>query len=93
VNLKLFAFWRYDAYPFVLGGEITKMREDGAVEVQGFGSGFWFHPFKIVPLAEGERIKRELESLERALKAEIKKLQVEFLLRRDAVIQVPEEKK
>ncbi len=60
---KLFAFWRYDQFPYVLGSEITDMNNDGQVETTRYGKGQWFKPFKIVPVLEGERIMNDLHIL------------------------------
>jgi len=60
---KLYAFWRYDHFPYVLGGEITQILPDGSVETFGYGKGFYFQPFKIVPVAEGRKIQAKLDEL------------------------------
>ena len=53
--MKLFAFWKYATFPFVIGGEITRMLDNGMVETKQFGKGMFFEPFKILPLKEGEK--------------------------------------
>lgn len=60
-----YAFWRYSSFPYLLGGRITEMREDGAVETEQFGTGSYYHPVKILPPKAGEEFLRELKKLER----------------------------
>lgn len=49
-----YAFWRYDKFPFVLGGQVTDIYDDGRVEIQGFGRNTTgFQPLIIFPLKEG----------------------------------------
>ena len=60
---KLFAFWRYDQFPYVLGAEIEYINDDGFVRAKGFG-GMMFRPIKIVPIAAGEQINAKLKKLE-----------------------------
>jgi hypothetical protein len=45
---KLFAFWSYDIFPFVLGGEVVSFTESGAVEIKNYGSDYYFKPVKIL---------------------------------------------
>lgn len=62
---KLYAFWRYDRFPFVLGGEVLGIDDEGFVHVRGY-DGMRFRPLKIVTAAAGERINESLESLRAA---------------------------
>jgi len=48
---RLVAVWPSE-YSY-LGGEITKMYDDGKVETKNFGPGFRFTPVKILPYAAG----------------------------------------
>lgn len=61
---ELYAFWRYDQFPFVLGGPVTRMDEDGRVETENYGTGNWFTPSKLLPRATGEKLHGELKLLE-----------------------------
>lgn len=60
---RLFAFWRYSSYPFVLGAEVVGFSDDGWVEAAGYG-GMRFRPIKIVPVAAGVKIHAALKRLE-----------------------------
>ncbi len=62
-SVKQYAFWKHDVYPYVLGGEVTEMSDEGHVRAHGWGS-YWFKPFKIVPLRAGRIFKRALEKLQ-----------------------------
>lgn len=53
MNKELFAFWRYDLFPYVLGGKIVDVSPKGLVAIEGYGYGSWFRTFKIVPFEEG----------------------------------------
>jgi hypothetical protein len=58
-----FAFWRYDMFPYVLGGKIIRRFKDGTVEVEGYGPGFYFKPIKVMPYKQGESIWNALTDL------------------------------
>ena len=58
---KDYAFWKYDRFPFVLGGEVTGFRGDGWVETENYGWGCYFKPIKIVPLEDGLAMQEELD--------------------------------
>ena len=44
---KLYAFWKYDIPPFLLGGEVEEVLEDGCVIIKG-QTGYKFKPVIIV---------------------------------------------
>lgn len=60
---ELFAFWRYDSFPYVLGGHVTKMSESGLVETKEYGRQQWFRPIILLPKNTGEKIQSELRKL------------------------------
>src|SRR5215208_5186423 len=62
--IDLYAFWRYDSFPFVLGGPVTRMDEEGRVETENYGAGNWFTPARLLPRAAGEKLHGELKLLE-----------------------------
>ena len=57
---KLYAFWKYDQPPYVLGGIVTKIREDGKVCIKGF-AGSCFTPLQILPLEEDRAKQKEID--------------------------------
>ena len=60
---QLYAFWRYDSYPYVIGGAIDMKRSN--INEMGYVPSFqgWFRPIKIVPLLKGKLIKGKLIKL------------------------------
>lgn len=59
---RLMAFWRYDAFPFVLWGEIERTTDTGYVIVKGY-KGYHFTPLFITNLENGTLIADALEQL------------------------------
>lgn len=75
-NINLFAFWRYDRYPYTLGGKASKMRADGAVYVNSYQG--WFRPFKLLPISTGEKLYTKLKLLEESHRQAERKVKNEF---------------
>ena len=76
-TLPLVALWRYDRFPFVLGGHVTNRDESGSVVTREFGRGNYFKPFRLVPASAGEKslealakIRGEHEAAQRAFNKE-----------------------
>lgn len=72
----LFAFWRYDQYPFVLGAPVTEMDDEGKVYVPNYQG--WVKPLKLMPLKKGKELLEALkgaEGLERQRKAALEKFE------------------
>lgn len=55
---KLYAFWKYDRAPFLLGDEVSKVYEDGSVSVVKYS--YRFKPVLIVPLEKGIKLQKKL---------------------------------
>lgn len=77
---KLFAFWKYDGFPYMLGAEVVRFTENGRVVAKGFEGYATFEPIAIIPLDRGLELKAKLEKLraeqrkaEEAFRAEWKK--------------------
>lgn len=58
---EMMAFWKYDQFPFLLGGTVNKMFEDGRVRTIEYG-GYSFRPVFIVPKETGKKLKEDLEN-------------------------------
>lgn len=56
---KMYAFWKYDIPPFLLGGEVKEIQEDGWVSVVGYTSRF--KPVLIVPIEKGIKLQKKLD--------------------------------
>ena len=54
---KLYAFWKYDRPPYLLGGEVEEVK-DNMVRVKGYTG--WFRTVKIVPLEKGIKLQKKL---------------------------------
>ncbi len=63
--MKLYAFWKYDVFPYILGGHITRISSNGSVETKEYGPGNYFKPFKIVPAKTGEKLHIEIKKSEK----------------------------
>lgn len=62
MNQRLVAFWRYDLYPYILGGEATEMDDRGYVHVPSYQGRF--KPIKILPYEPGMKLLEKLKELE-----------------------------
>ena len=72
----LFAFWRYDQYPYVLGAPVTKMDDEGRVYVPDYQG--WFTPIKILPLQKGKKLLDALQNREDGLESQRRRALAEF---------------
>lgn len=74
---KLYAFWKHDVPPYVLGGEVTEIKSNGRVCVKGF-TGCSFLPLQILPLEEGRAKQKEIDLALKNYKNTIKKAEEEL---------------
>lgn len=58
---KLYAFWKYDRPPYVLGGEVKELDKEGCVTTVNFGPRMRFRPLKIVPLEKGIKLQKKID--------------------------------
>ena len=58
----LFAFWRYDLFPYVLGGAVMAMDAAGRIQAESY-AGSAFHPIKIMPRDAGFALQNKIETL------------------------------
>ena len=86
---KLFAFWKYDQFPYCLGGEITDMRDNGSIETVEYGRGAYFKPVLILPLEQGKATMKELKVLEAARAEAIKAVNKTFQEQALKIIKIP----
>lgn len=77
MNEKLYAFWSYDQFPYVLGGTVTKMFDDGTVETKEYGQGSRFTPIKIVPLKAGMIIQQDLDKKQKLLRISLEAVRLQ----------------
>ena len=50
--MELFAFWKYDLFPFIHGDKVTKLGNKGVVETVKY-PGYSFQSFRLTNLEEG----------------------------------------
>ena len=76
---KLYAFWEYDNPPYVLGGEVIKIRDDnGGIYVKGYNENMSTYFKKdsivtIVPYDEGVKLHKQLKKAEKKYNLRIQK--------------------
>jgi len=76
---RLYAFWKYDSFPYVLGGTVEQMNKDGLVQTTEFGKGYWFKPIKLLPLDAGVTVQKALNDLREGHCKATKKLHQEWI--------------
>lgn len=76
-----YAFWRYDLFPYILGGTITKMKENGCVETVEYGKGNYFRPMKILPEDAGKELHEKIRILEKEHNAALKEFKADWDLK------------
>ena len=74
---KLFAFWRYDTPPYLLGAEVVKVDKNGFVEALGY-NGFKFKPVLIVPLEKGIKLNKKLKKAEAKYRRKMEEAKTEL---------------
>lgn len=60
--VKMWAFWKYDIFPYVLSAEIIQQNTNGRVKVKGY-DGPWFRPFYIATGRHGEDLHNTVQKL------------------------------
>ena len=63
--MELYAFWKYDRPPYLLGGKVVRICDDGCVVPEQYG-GYKFTPVKIVPLEAGLALQKKLDNAQYA---------------------------
>ena len=66
---KLYAFWKYDVEPFLLGAEVEDMK-GSLIKPKGYTG--WFTPVKIVPFEKGVKLHKKLKKAEAKYKKIVK---------------------
>lgn len=74
--MNLYAFWKYDLFPYVLGGEVTEFQGE-KVKVKGYDN-YLFKPIKVVDLATGKKMKAEIEQARQEYEKTLNKAKGEF---------------
>lgn len=74
---RLYAFWKYDQFPYVLGGEIGEFSDTGnRVYINSFD--WWFTPVAVVSYEYGILIKKTLDNLKEDYDNELRELKEHY---------------
>ncbi len=63
VTSSLFALWRYDQFPYFVGGEVVLMNSRGYVQTKEYGRQYRMNPTKVLPLEAGRKLLEDLKAL------------------------------
>lgn len=74
---ELFAFWKYDQLPYLLGGEVSEMRGDGAVYIDSYTG--WFQPRILMPKQKGAQLYENLQKIRKEYREAKKRLRKEYI--------------
>lgn len=74
----LYAFWRHDSFPYVLGGNVLKMGLEGCVQIGGYATS-WFVPVMLLPHGPGAQLMLKLKKLTSERAARMREVDDDFL--------------
>ena len=60
---RRYAFWKYDQFPFWLGGQIEDTNANGNVSIRGYGN-LYFSPEFILSGDRGEKLVRNFKTID-----------------------------
>ena len=60
---KIWAFWKYSPFPPYIGGEVTRILDDGRVETIQFGKGYSFPPSFFLEEKFAKQLTKELKQI------------------------------
>lgn len=72
----MIAFWKYDLFPFCLGGKVAKEREDGCVYIESYRS--WFKPVAVFLDEEGLALLDKINALEQLRNRELREFNEKY---------------
>jgi len=82
---QLWAFWKYDLFPYVLGGEVESIECDGSVRV--FGGLVLMTPILILPKKEGQKRMDEIKRITNEYRRESDKLKTTYKSQVEKIMQ------
>ena len=77
MDQRIYAFWRYDKFPYFLGGEVLRFLDEGHIAVSNY-HGSIFKPVKIVPLEMGKKKQSEIDNIKAEYQIKQRLLQKEY---------------
>ena len=78
IDKNLFAFWKYDQFPYLLGGTVTKLTDEGWVETIEYGPGNRFLAVKILPVGAGKKLNEKLRRMKTDRDSALDKVIIEW---------------
>lgn len=63
MTTKLYAFWKHDTFPYVLGAPVDRINRYGNIEAEGY-AGMSFSPIKLLPREDGEKLQKDLDDFQ-----------------------------
>lgn len=60
---KIWAFWEYDRYPYLLSGPVKRITDEGYATVDNYGGATFRHNF-VLNAKQGKSLQFELDVLE-----------------------------
>jgi len=86
---RLYAFWKDDGFPYCCGGEVMEISSNGHVVIVGYGKGYEFKPFLIVPYKQGIEIESQLRQIENDYTTAKSTLHENYVKMLASVIRIP----
>ena len=84
--MKLYAFWKYDLFPYLLHGEVTEGPDDqGRIQADGYGSAL-FSPLIMLPYPAGEELGIKLDHLRADYDQQVKAVDDKFRVRLNGML-------
>lgn len=69
-GVRQYAFWKYDCAPFLLGGEVEEILDDGRVRIKDRYRGMTFRPALLLPYEKGLEYQKLLDHAEETYRKE-----------------------
>ena len=88
----VYGFWRYDLFPYCVGGELTEPYEgkwNGKYGWWHWGNNGIVRPFVTMSIKEGREIKAKLEDLTQEHRTREKELKEEMFKKAQELLDIP----
>ena len=86
--MKLYAFIDYDLFPYFTHGTISRMSDEGGVELKEYGKGRFYKPEKILPIKEGKKLANLIDTLGKEYYRADKELKDSFKVRLKKIVDI-----
>jgi hypothetical protein len=87
---KIYAFWNYDTYPYILGGEVEEVKLNADMSELVYCNAYHslFQPIFILEDTKGKFVKDGLEMLTLAKREADKKMNDEYMKKRKMLLEM-----